>query len=382
MGVKDCNNTADFRRMAKKRLPAPLFHYIDGGSDDEVTLRRNTEAFDQVRLIPNALADLSSMDLRTNVLGQDIDWPVFLSPTAMTRLFHHHGELAVCRAAHEHKTMYSLSSLSTTSIEEVGAATPGPKCFQLYIHKDRGMSWEFIDRCKQANYSAICLTVDTLVAGNREKDLYTGMVIPPKFTLKSLFSFATHPSWSFNYLLRKKFELANVSGRISEGTGKLTSVVGYMNSQFDRSITWKDAEEAIKRWGGPFAIKGVMSVEDARRAVDIGASAVMISNHGGRQLDGSTAPFDQLGPIVDAVGDSIEVILDGGVRRGTHVLKALAMGAKACMTGRGYLYAVAGGGYPGVDRALTRLREEIERDMILMGCSSLRELNRGKLHFD
>ena len=368
--------------MAQKRLPAPLFHYIDGGSDDEVTLRRNTESFDQVRLIPNALADLSGMDLRTNVLGQDIDWPVFLSPTAMTRLFHHEGELAVCRAAHEHGTMYSLSSLSTTSIEDVGAATPGPKCFQLYIHKDRGMSWEFIDRCKEANYSAICLTVDTLVAGNREKDLYTGMVIPPKFTLKSLFSFATHPSWSLNYLLRKKFELANVAGRISEGSGKLTSVVGYMNSQFDRSITWKDAEEAIKRWGGPFAVKGVMSVEDARRSVDIGASAIMISNHGGRQLDGSTAPFDQLGPIVDAVGDKIEVILDGGVRRGTHVLKALAMGAKACMTGRGYLYAVAGGGYAGVDRALTRLREEIERDMVLMGCSSLRELNRGKLHLD
>jgi L-lactate dehydrogenase (cytochrome) len=299
----------------------------------------------------------------------------------MTRLFHHEGELAVCSAAHKHGTMYSLSSLSTTSIEEVGAATPGPKCFQLYIHKDRGLSWDFIERCKAAKYSAICLTVDTLVAGNREKDLYTGMVIPPRFTLKSLASFAMHPSWSFNYLLRRKFELANVAGKISEGTGKLTSVVGYMNSQFDRSITWKDAEEAIQRWGGPFAIKGVMSVEDARKAVDIGASAVMISNHGGRQLDGSTAPFDQLGPIVDAVGDKIEVIVDGGVRRGTHVLKALAMGAKACMTGRGYLYAVAAGGHAGVDRALTRLRDEIERDMILMGCSSLEELDRSKLHF-
>ena len=381
MGINDCNNTADFRRLAKKRLPAPLFHYIDGGADDEVTLRRNTEAFDQVRLIPDALADLTGMDLSTNVLGQDIDWPVFCSPTAMTRLFHHEGELAVCSAAHKHGTMYSLSSLSTTSIEEVGAATPGPKCFQLYIHKDRGLSWDFIERCKAANYSAICLTVDTLVAGNREKDLYTGMVIPPKFTLKSLASFAMHPSWSFNYLLRRKFELANVAGKISDGTGKLTSVVGYMNSQFDRSITWKDAEEAVQRWGGPFAIKGVMSVEDARKAVDIGASAVMISNHGGRQLDGSTAPFDQLGPIVDAVGDKIEVILDGGVRRGTHVLKALAMGAKACMTGRGYLYAVAAGGHAGVDRALTRLRDEIERDMILMGCSSLEELDRSKLHF-
>ena len=357
-----------------------MFHYIDGGADDEVTLRRNTEAFDQVRLIPDALADLSNMVLRTEVLGQQIDWPVFCSPTAMTRLFHHEGEVAVARAAHKHGTMYSLSSLSTTSIEEVGSATPGPKCFQLYIHKDRGMSWDFIERCKEADFSAICLTVDTLVAGNREKDLYTGMVIPPKFTVNSLFSFATHPSWSLNYLLRKKFELANVAGKISEGTGKLTSVVGYMNSQFDRSITWKDAEEAIKRWGRPFAIKGVMSVEDAKRAVDIGASAVMISNHGGRQLDGSTAPFDQLGPIVDAVGDQIEVIVDGGVRRGTHVLKALAMGATACMIGRGYLYAVAAGGYTGVDRALTRLREEIERDMILMGCSSLDELDRSKLH--
>jgi L-lactate dehydrogenase (cytochrome) len=224
--------------------------------------------------------------------------------------------------------------------------------------------------------------VDTLVAGNREKDLYTGMVIPPKFSLRSLMSFAMHPSWSFNYLLRKKFELANVAGQISEGSGTLTSVVGYMNSQFDRSITWKDAEQAIQRWGGPFAIKGVMSVEDARRSVDIGASAVMISNHGGRQLDGSTAPFDQLADIVDAVGDRIEVILDGGVRRGTHVLKALAMGAKACMVGRGYLYAVAAGGQPAVERALTRLREEIERDMILMGCSSVKELNRSKLHFD
>ena len=382
MGIKDCHNTADFRQLAKKRLPAPLFHYIDGGADDEVTLRRNTEAFDNCRLIPSALADLTGMDLSVNVLGQDIDWPVFCSPTAMSRLFHHEGECAVARTAHKHKTMYSLSSLSTTSIEEIGASTSGPKCFQLYIHKDRGLSWDFIERCKESDFSAMCLTVDTLVAGNREKDLYTGMVIPPKFTLRSLLSFASHPSWSFNYLLRKKFELANVAGKIQEGTGKLTSVVGYMNSQFDRSITWEDAQQAIQRWGGPFAIKGVMSVEDARRSVDIGASAVMISNHGGRQLDGSTAPFDQLGPIVDAVGDKIEVIVDGGVRRGTHVLKALAMGAKACMIGRGYLYALAAGGEAAVDRALSRLRDEIERDMILMGCSSIKELDRSKLHFD
>ena len=382
MRISDCNNPADFRELARKRLPAPLFHYIDGGADDEVTLRRNTSAFDKVRLIPDALADLTNLDLSVNVLGQDLEWPVFCSPTAMSRLFHHHGEAAVCRPAHKHGTMYSLSTLSTTSIEDIGALTPGPKCFQLYIHKDREMSWEFIDRCKEANFSAICLTVDTLVAGNRERDLHTGMTTPPRFTLSSMLSFFAHPHWSLNYLTAEKFKLANVSGQIEEGTEKLISVIDYINSQFDRSITWKDAEQAIQRWGGPFAIKGVMSVDDARRAVDIGASAIMISNHGGRQLDGTTAPFDQLGPIVDAVGDRIEVILDGGVRRGTHVLKALAMGAKACMIGRGYLYALAAGGEPAVERALTKLRDEIERDMILMGCNSVKRLNRSRLHFD
>ena len=382
MRIKDCNNTADFRRLAKKRLPAPLFHYIDGGSDDEITLRRNTEAFDKVRLIPNVLADLSAMDLSVKVLGQDIEWPVFCSPTGMSRLFHHHGERAVCRAAHKAGTMYTLSTLSTVSIEEIAALTPGPKCFQLYIHKDRGLSYAFIERCKEAKFSSLCLTVDTLVAGNRERDLITGMVMPPKFTLSSMLSFMLHPSWALHFLMSEKFQLANVAGQIEAGTGKLTSVIDYINSQFDRSITWKDAEQAIQAWGGPFAIKGAMSVEDARRAVDIGASAIMISNHGGRQLDGSTAPFDQLAAIVDAVGDKIEVILDGGVRRGTNVLKALAMGARACMVGRAYLYALAAGGQPAVERALDRLRQEVERDMILMGCSSVSELNRSKLQFD
>jgi len=379
--IKDCNNTEDFRRLARKRLPAPLFHYIDGGADDEITLRRNTEAFNNVRLIPDALADLSHMDLSTTVLGQKIGWPVFLSPTGMTRLFHHDGERAVCRAAHKFDTMYSLSTISTVSIEEVGALTPGPKCFQLYIHKDRGLSLDFVERCKAAKFSALCLTVDTLVAGNRERDLVTGMVMPPKLTLSSLFSFATHPDWAWNYLTHEKFRLANVAGKIRAGTNSLTSVVGYINDQFDRSITWQDAGKMIQAWGGPFAIKGVMSVDDAKRAVDIGATAVMISNHGGRQLDGSTAPFDQLPAIVDAVGDKLEVILDGGVRRGTHVLKALSMGAKACMIGRGYLYALAAGGQPGVERALGKLRQEIERDMVLMGCSTVAELNRRKLHF-
>lgn len=379
MRVGDCRNIADFRRLARKRLPAPLFHYIDGGADDEATLRRNTEAFDRALLVPDALADLGGMDLSVNVLGRRIDWPVFCAPTAMTRLFHHEGEPAVARAAWELGTMYSLSTLSTASIEEVAAATPGPKCFQLYIHKDRGMSWEFIERCKAAGFSALCLTVDTLVAGNRERDLRTGMTIPPRLTPKSLLSFAAHPRWTLNHLFRKRFALANVAGRIDEGSGRLSSVIGYIDSQFDRTITWRDAAEAARRWGGPFAVKGVLSVEDAKRAADIGAGAVMVSNHGGRQLDGAAAPFDQLPAIVDAVGDRIEVILDGGVRRGTHVLKALAMGARACMVGRAYLYAAAAGGEAGARRALSLLRGEVERGMVLMGCRSVAELDRSKL---
>lgn len=380
MRIDRCNNVEDFRLMAKRRLPAPLFHYIDGGSDDETTLRRNSSAFDDVRLIPNGLADLSGLDLSTEVLGQKIDWPVFLSPTGMSRLFHHDGERAVAKAAEKFGTIYSLSSLSTVSIEEIGALTAGPKCFQIYIHKDRALTYEFVERCKAANYSSLCLTIDTLVAGNRERDLVTGMVMPPKPTLASLFSFATHWDWSFNFLLREKFRLANVATSVNAGnSANLISVIDYINSQFDRSITWKDAEDLIAAWGGPFAIKGVMSVEDAVRARDAGASAIMISNHGGRQLDGCTAPFDMLQRICDAVGDDVEVILDGGIRRGTHVLKALAMGAKACMMGRGYLYALAAGGQKGVERALQRMRDEVERDMVLMGTAKVADLDRSRL---
>jgi len=382
MKVSNCRNTEDFRRLAKRRLPAPLFDYLDGGADDEVTLRRNTEAFDQVRLIPDVLADLSDLSLSTTVLGQQIDWPVFLSPTGMNRLFHHDGERAVCRAAAKFGTIYSLSTVSTVSIEEIGALTTAPKCFQIYIHRDRGLTREFVARCRAARFSALCLTVDTLVAGNRERDMVSGMTIPPRFTPASLLSFATHPGWALRYLTSEPFQLANVADRISEGSGKLTSVINYINQQFDRTITWKDAEQLIQDWGGPFAIKGIMSVADARRAVDAGATAIMVSNHGGRQLDGSTAPFDQLPAIVDAVGDQVEVILDGGVRRGTHVLKALAMGARACMIGRGYLYALAAGGQPAVERALHRLQGEVRRDMILMGCRSLDQLNRDRLQVD
>jgi L-lactate dehydrogenase (cytochrome) len=379
VGIDRCFNVDDFRKLAHRRLPAPLFHYIDGGADNEWTLRNNTAAFDRYTLMPSGLADTSSVDMTREVLGQKLSMPLFLAPTGMSRLFHHEGERAVARAAAKAGTLYSLSTVSSVSIEDIGALTTGPKMFQIYIHKDRGLTHEFINRCKASGFNAMCLTVDTIVAGNRERDLRTGMTMPPKFTLSSLLSFAMHPRWTLTYLTHGKIGLANVADRIAAGTAAASSVIDYINEQFDRTLTWKDAEDAIAAWGGPFAIKGVMSVADARRAVEVGASAIMISNHGGRQLDSAPAPVDCVEAIVDAVGGKIEVIVDGGIRRGTHVLKALALGATACSMGKAYLYALAAGGEAGVARLLSRLRMEIERDMMLMGVTRLDQVTRDKI---
>jgi L-lactate dehydrogenase (cytochrome) len=371
----------DFRELARRRLPSPLFHYIDGGSDDEITLRRNTAAFDDYDLIPNVLSDISSIDMSATILGQKIDWPVFLAPTGLTRLFHPEGERAVARAAAQSGTMYSLSTMSSVGLEDIALIMGGgPKMFQIYLHKDRGLTYELISRCKAAGYHALCLTVDTTVAGNRERDLVTGMTVRPSFSLQSLLSFVLHPRWALNYLVHEKFELVNIAHRVTDEKSRGGSVIDYINGQFDRAITWQDAEEVIKAWGGPFAIKGIMSVEDARRAVDVGATAVMVSNHGGRQLDTAPAPIDQISAMADAVGDQIELILDGGVRRGTHVLKALAAGAKACSIGRPYLYGLAAGGEAGVTAVLQKLRSEVERDMALMGCRSLKEIDRTRIN--
>ena len=381
MNLKDCHNFDDFRKLAKNKLPSPIFHYIDGGADDEVTLKRNTDSFNKCDLIPNVLTDVSNVDLSTTVLGKKIDFPLFLSATAMGRLYHYQGERATAKAAEKMGTMFGISTMSTVSIEEIGDLTNSPKLFQLYIHKDRGLTDNLIERCERANFDAMCLTVDTVVAGNRERDHKTGFSTPPRLTLGSLLSFALHPKWSLNYLFREKFKLANIVHMTEKGSSIDRSVMGYINEQFDPSMNWKDAEYCVKKWKKPFALKGVMSVEDAKKAIDIGASAIMISNHGGRQLDGSRAPFDQLAEIVDAVGDNIEVILDGGIRRGTHVLKALALGAKACSFGKGYLFALGAGGQNGIESMLQIMKAEIKRDMTLMGCRSVKELNRSKVAF-
>ncbi|MCH7853310.1 MAG: alpha-hydroxy-acid oxidizing protein [Proteobacteria bacterium] len=379
MRLKNCYKTADFRALAKQRLPSAIFHYIDGGADDEVTLHRNTEAFNAVNLIPNVLAGVDKIDLTTHVLGRELAMPLFFSPTAMQRLFHHDGETAVAAAAEKFGTMFGVSTIGTRSIEELGAITDAPKLFQIYIHNDTALTNDLMARCKEAKFDALALTVDTIVAGNRERDYLTGMTTPPSLTPSSLLSFAMHPEWTINYLLREKFDLPNVSRYTATGSKVESSVIDYINTQMKRSIDWDDAAKMIEEWGGPFAIKGIMSVDDAKRSVEAGASAIMISNHGGRQLDGARAPFDQLQAIVDAVGGQIEIIVDGGIRRGTHVLKALAMGATACSGGRMYLYALAGAGAAGVERAMGLLRTEMERDMLLMGCENISMLNRSML---
>ena len=379
MSIKSCYNFEDFRKLAEKKLPSPIFHYIDGGSDDEITLKRNTDSFDDCDLIPNVLANVGKPDLSTTIFGRKINLPVFLSPTAMQRLYHHEGDKASARAAEKFGTFYSMSSMANTSIEEISNLSSGPKLFQLYVHKDKGITDDLIERSKRSGFDGMCLTVDTLVAGNRERDHRTGFTTPPKLTLQSLMSFVTHPRWVFDYLTHAKFELANVSKKTDKGTNITTSVIQYVNEQYDPSMNWKDAEYIVKKWDGPFALKGVMSVEDARRAIDIGCTAIMISNHGGRQLDGSRSPFDQLKAISDAVGDKLEIILDGGVRRGTHVLKALAAGAKACSFGRMFLFGLSVGGQEGVEKVLQNLNDEINRNMILMGCKNLSELNSSKL---
>jgi len=379
--ISNCHNVRDFRKLAKRKLPGPIFHYIDGAADDEITYHRNTESFNQCDLVPNVLSGVDKVDMSTTVMGQKLDMPLYCAPTALQRLFHHEGEIAVAKAAEKHGTMFGISSLGTASIEEISKLVNTPKLFQLYVHKDKGLNNALIERCKESNFEAMAVTVDTAVGGNRERDLYTGFTIPMKLKLSSIFSFALHPMWALNYFTKPRWELSNLKDHISEGTTVMTTIGDYFTKMLDNSLSWKDIENINKKWGRQFAIKGVMSVDDAKKAVDIGATAIMISNHGGRQLDGSRSPFDQLAEIVDAVGDKIDVICEGGIRRGTHVLKALSLGAKACSGGRMYLYALASGGQKGVEKSLTNLKNEIERDMKLMGVSNIQELTRKNLRF-
>jgi L-lactate dehydrogenase (cytochrome) len=380
MRLNDCHNFHDFRTLARKRLPGPIFNYIDGGADDEITLRRNSESFERCDLIPSVLRGVTSLDTSVTVMGQTLAVPFYCSPTALQRLFHHQGERAVAAAAARHGTMFGVSSLGTVSLEELRKTHGGPQVYQFYFHKDRGLNRAMMERAKAAGVNVMMLTVDSITGGNRERDLRTGFSIPFRLNLAGITQFAIKPQWALNYLTHEKFSLPQLDQHVDMGGGAM-SISRYFTEMLDPAMTWDDVAEMVRLWSGQFCLKGIMSVADAKRAVEIGCTGIILSNHGGRQLDGSRAAFDQLAEIVDAVGDKIDVIMDGGIQRGSHVLKALSLGAKAVGVGRYYLYPLAAAGQPGVERALDRLKTEVERGMKLMGVTRLDQLSRENLRF-
>ena len=330
--------------------------------------------------MPSVLRGVEAVDLSVTVMGQKLAVPFYCSPTALQRLFNYEGERAVAEVASKYGTLFGVSSLGTVSLEELREKYRTPQVYQFYFHKDRGLNRAMLQRAKDAGVEVMMLTVDSITGGNRERDLRTGFSIPFKLTLGGMMQFALKPAWGLNYLTHEKFRLPQLDQHVDMSGGAM-SIGRYFTEMLDPSMTWSDVADMVRMWNGQFCLKGVMSVEDAKRAAEIGCTGIVLSNHGGRQLDGSRAPFDQLAEIVDAVGDRIDVMMDGGVQRGTHVLKALALGAKAVGLGRFYLFPLAAAGRAGVERALGLMRTEIERGMKLMGCKSIGELSRGHLRF-
>lgn len=378
MRLTDCHNHHDFRRLAQRRLPGPIFDYIDGAADDETTCRRNTASFEACDLVPSVLRGAQDVDTSVTVMGQKLAVPFYCSPTALQRLFHHRGEHAVAAAAAGLGTMFGVSSLGTVSLEELRRRHATPQVYQFYFHKDRGLNRAMMQRAKAAGVDVMMLTVDSITGGNRERDKRTGFSIPFRLTLAGLLQFAIKPMWGIHYVTHERFRLPQLEEHVDMGGGAM-SIGRYFTEMLDPSMNWDDVARMVQDWDGPFCLKGVMSPEDARHAADIGCAGVILSNHGGRQLDGSRSAFDQLAEVVDAAGDRLDVMMDGGVQRGTHVLKALSLGAKAVGLGRYYLYPLAAAGQPGVERALGLMRDEVVRGMKLMGCTAVDQLGRGNL---
>jgi L-lactate dehydrogenase (cytochrome) len=369
-------NLEDLRAEARRRLPRSVFDFIDGGAETEYTLRRNQEAFERVTFRPRVLVDVSNIDTSTTVMGQRIDLPVILAPTGVCGMATARGEIPAARAAVAAGTVFTLSTMSAVSIEEVAQEAPGPHWFQLYIWKDRGLTKSLLERATAAGYRAMMLTVDTPVLGQRERDMRNGVTIPFKITIGNAIDSVAHAGWLMKMARERKIDLANFEAALEGDGGRIMSLGAFVYSQFDSSVSWKDLEWLRSLWKGPLALKGVMTGEDARRAADAGIDAVVVSNHGGRQLDGLPATIEVLPEVVDAVAGRAEVILDGGVRRGTDVLKAIALGAKACMIGRPYLYGLAAAGEQGVAQALSILRAEITRALALLGRPTVASLDR------
>jgi L-lactate dehydrogenase (cytochrome) len=368
-------SVADLRAMARRRLPRGVFDYIDGGAEDERTMAANSAAFAAVSFRPRVLRDVGNIDPSTTLLGRRLPLPLVLAPTGFTRIADPDGELAVARAAGRAGLPYTLSTLSTRSIEEVAEAGAGPKWFQVYVWRDRGLVKEMVGRAATAGYEALVLTVDTAVLGRRERDVRRGFSLPPKIGLGTLVDGVAHPSWTWRFLRSEPIRFANVADTASAGDGSTAVTLSeYVNTQFDPGLSWRDVEWMRSVWAGPLVIKGVQTTDDARLAADAGVEAIALSNHGGRQLDSAPATLDLVAPVADAVGDRLEIVCDGGVRRGSDIVKAVALGARACMAGRAYLYGLGAAGERGVDHVLGLLDADVRRTMALVGASNVAEL--------
>ena len=365
----------DLRQVARRRLPGGVFDYIDGGAEDERTLHRNVAAFDGLEFCPRVLRDVAKVDTTTTLLGRPLEFPLVLAPTGFSRIADPEGELAVARAAERAGLPYTLSTLSTRSIEEVAGVSQGRNWFQVYAWRDRALVKEMLERAEATGYEAIVVTVDTAVLGRRERDIRRGFTLPPKIGLDTLLSGVLHPGWTWNFARSEPIAFANVVGRSVGDGADAVSLADYINSQFDPALSWRDIDWFREHWKGPIVLKGVQTVEDAKLAADAGIEAIALSNHGGRQLDGAPPILELVAPVAEAVGDRVEIICDGGIRRGGDIVKAVALGARACMAGRAYLYGLAAGGERGVEHVLEHLREGFERTLVLTGNRCVDELS-------
>ena len=369
-----CGNIHDVRALAKRALPGGVFDYFDGAAETEWSMLNNATAFDDVHLTPRVLVDVSHINTATTVMGQVMPFPFAFSPTGFTRIATSAGELAVARVAAKHGVPYTLSTLGTRSIEEVAGVSNGPLWYQLYVWKDRGLSRELVQRAKAAGYKAIMVTVDTAVFGRRERDVRRGFTLPPKIGLETFIDGARHPRWTLDFLTHEPITFSAVSGRGDVDGSTAITLSDYVNSQFDASLSWRDLDWVRSESGLPIMLKGIQSVADAERARAEGVEAIALSNHGGRQYDGSPAPIALLPRVLDVVGDGIEVLVDGGVRRGSDVVKACAMGARAVMFGRPYLYGLGAAGELGVEWVIDYFQTGIKRSMALVGATDLAAL--------
>jgi L-lactate dehydrogenase (cytochrome) len=370
----------DLRRVAKRRLPRGVFDYIDGGAEDERTLARNVCAFGDYEFRPRILRDVSRIDTSTTILGRAASMPLILAPTGFTRIAHSQGELAVARAAARAGIPWSLSTMGTRSIEEVAAVSDGDKWFQVYTWRDRGLVRELLDRSKSAGYTTVWLTVDTAVLGRRERDVRRGMTLPPKIGPRTIVDGAIHPGWTWDFLRNEPITFANVVGLSDEDGSTAVTLSEHMARQFDPALSWKDVDWLRTVWDGPIVLKGIQTVADAKQAAELGVEGIGLSNHGGRQLDDAPAPIDLVAPVRDEIGDGAAIICDGGVRRGSDIVKALALGADAVSMGRPYLYALGAAGERGVDQLLAFLRDGMERTMALTGVREIAEIDRSLVH--